>query len=764
MKTPRTRPMQITIELDDEGNPVSAEVGDPRTQSIISTAGTPSLTTPKSRRKKRSSIIRVGGGGTEPSEGVPDSVSGGGDGSTLSIIVVNPEPDDDDGVPDGASGGGWGAPLDILPGAPDRAAVPLPARMPPVADGRYAGGNSRLVLELRVDFGGSGVISGDLMGTRFGGEDYLASFRTTPGITPEPGRAVGWPADFCSRDKRTARGVVWLRPSLAQDTVVIALRIDDVLAGLPAHMVFEMTAEWQSQYLRRIGIEMEKEDGTQPPPSWNFGHRRVTWRTALQDAGFDVVDTGIRNRIPEQKEGWGQSELHTLMTDLADAGLTGPAWRQQLLWLGRPKRERLLGVMFDTSAQLPRQGSAVFEREIREWVTDAPDRKVIQTAVHEIGHGLNLSHRFGPDVGHADSTSFMNYPWQYQGGGREDGYWDRFAFAFDADELEFLRHAPRNQIIPGGDPFHSADYWSRASRGYTPYASDAPVGGLRLELLPPDPDSGMGAFRFGQQVFLEIRVTNTGTEPVPLQKRLLDPKGGFLGVRIEKSGRGATADSRALHFHPIVSRCFDLSNLADSREDETTQVRVLAPGASHSENINLTFGADGFSFAEPGHYTVQVSGTFFINTGDADPFNDKEAVTASNVLPVFIARPHSPDEEIEVETILMREDVGTFFALGGSAVLEKARDDLEAVLDRRMGRAKIPSDPVAANIMRCFGIDEQRKYRRFDGKKLRYLRSNLSKAAEHLRRVQRAGAGVFDRETRAGTGRLLEKLEKELKK
>ncbi|WP_436397689.1 hypothetical protein [Roseobacter sp. S98] len=733
----------IEVLVDEDGAPVGAR----RAPSPAPTSGGSAAPAP----------FRV--------RSMPGSFSGGGSGATLSVLPPSSpqKPFRAPSLPGGFSGGGSGAGLDILPADTVAGAIGLPAELPPVADGRYTGGNARLVLELRMDIRGTGVISGDLMGRRAGREDYLASFRTVPGVRPDATLSAGWPAEFCAGDRTTAHGIVWLRPSLAGGTIVIALHVDGALPGLPARTTFEMTAEWESPYLRRLGIEMEMENGTEPPPTWKSGRRQITVKSALQDAGFEVTDTGVRNRIPEQKDGWGQAELHTLMTDLADTSLDGPAWRQQLLWLGRPKRERLLGVMFDTSAQLPRQGCAVFEREIRKWVTDAPDRKVIQTAVHEIGHGLNLSHRFGPDVGHADSASFMNYPWQYQGGGREQGYWERFAFAFDPDELEFLRHAPRNQIIPGGDPFHSADYWSQSATGYTPYATDQSACGLKLELLPPDPGARTAAFRFGQQVFLEIRVTNTGPAAVPLRKRLLDPKGGFLSVRIEKTARGSKTAHQAVHFHPIVSRCFDLSNISDSEGADTSQIRMLAPGASHSENINLTFGADGFSFAEPGHYAIQVFCTLLTDAADASQLGDEETITTSNTLPVFVARPHSPEEEFEVETVLMRQDVGTFFALGGSAVLGRARDDLEEILDRRMGRAKIPKDPVAANIMRCFGIDEQRRYRRFDTGKLRYLRSNLSRAVEHLRRVHRAGAGVFDRETLAGTKRLLEKLEGRLK-
>ena len=124
---------------------------------------------------------------------------------------------------------------------------------------------------------------------------------------------------------------------------------------------------------------------------------------------------------------------------------------------------------------------AVFAEEIRSIPGIDNDRKLIQTSVHELGHALNLAHRFERVVGRADSTSFMNYDWRYRGGNKRDEYWSRFAFTFDPDELSFLRHGPRSAVIPGGAPFHSIRYWNEGTGGYSPYVPERPLSGFKLD-------------------------------------------------------------------------------------------------------------------------------------------------------------------------------------------------------------------------------------------------------------------------------------------
>jgi hypothetical protein len=565
-------------------------------------------------------------------------------------------------------------------------------------DGRYEGGNHKLVVELRVDFGVCGVVSGDLFGTSFSQHDYLASFRTAPGIWVQLSDEQPWPVVFETRESKTALGEMTLTEGSSPGVVTLSLWINAQLPGLPARQEFDLTAEWQSPMLRRLSVEIEQETGTKPPPVFKHNDRHVTFVSAFADAGVEIFEGGGNSTIPKNDDKWGSTQLHALMKKMASADLTQAAWNQQLLWLGKPTRPGLLGVMFDTSAQLPRQGTAVFDTEIRDRVPNMTNRKVIQTAVHELGHSLNLAHRFEREVGRADSTSFMNYPWRFKGGNRTREFWDKFNFSFDPDELEFLRHAPRKQIIPGGSAFHSVSYWADGSGGYSPYLPEAPLDIVRLDISPPLRGS---EFAFGQPVFLGVKLTNLGLAPLNLDRRLLDPKGNFLQISVRRLRNGQSGTGNIEHFHPIVERCMEL---------DPSAFDLVPTGKSVENNIQINFGSGGFSFAEPGHYEVQVFGSVFVDTKDGNPSNDRELIVASNTLRIYVQHPKNTAEEIEVATVLQREDVGTYFALGGSAVLSNVTNRLAEVVERRMRDGEGEMDPIAASILRCQGIDMGRKY------------------------------------------------------
>jgi hypothetical protein len=71
-------------------------------------------------------------------------------------------------------------------------------------------------------------------------------------------------------------------------------------------------------------------------------------------------------------------------TPFAQASLAVSAWELRLPLLSKSTREGLLGVMFDTTAVLPRQGAAVFAEEIRSIQgilrdRKAPDATALQT-------------------------------------------------------------------------------------------------------------------------------------------------------------------------------------------------------------------------------------------------------------------------------------------------------------------------------------------------------------------------------------------------
>lgn len=423
------------------------------------------------------------------------------------------------------------------------------------------------------------------------------------------------------------------------------------------------------------------------------------------------------------------------MESFAQSSLAEKAWRLHLLLLDRSipldGGGTLLGVMFDDTAVLPRQGLAIFAGSIREIPNIDHDRKLIQTSVHETGHALNLAHRFEREVGRADSTSFMNYDWRYLGGNHTPDFWNNFKFTFDPDELSFLRHGPRSAVIPGGDAFHSVRYWNEGTGGYSPYVPEVPLTEFTLELSPPQ---GGRLLQFAQPVFLGLKLTNRTNQAIQLPQGVLDPKGGVLEILVRRSaGVSLRSLAGAEPFRPILQRCYDT----------TAAAAVTVPaGGSITGNANLTYGSSGFPFAEPGAYEITALLAFHQS--------DRDLIVRSKTLPLRIAAPQSIAEDRDAMD-LFRDDVGVYMALGGNRNLTEAHERLQGVVERR---GHDVSDPIVAAIVRAQALDARRQYvRRQDGA-LRLTEAYPEQAVKLLGRLDESALQAFDPETAKQTAAL----------
>jgi len=590
--------------------------------------------------------------------------------------------------------------MTVLPGREPQAPGTL-APAPALSDGRYEGADGGFFLELRIDQAGAGAISGDLYTAR---HDYLASVRTDPGVTvTEPSGA--WPAVWQSRDGAVTRGTLAVGPVPGDGrAAIVTLRLDQQVDGLPARSDVLVGVRWASAEFRRLGVESENEASVRLPGAVEVGGAQVTFRECLRQAGLEVGDVGEISRIPPRIEGWRWDDsnvfsvLNDLMRSTSQAGIAGPAWQVHLLNLSHSTRDGVFGIMFDLADSLPRQGCAVFVEEIRGRVPEADqDRKIIQTTVHELGHTLNLAHRFERLLGRADSTSFMNYDWRYRGGGRADEFWQRFDYSFDLDELAFLRHAPRSAVMPGTAPFHSVNYWGAAPEDHDA-ADVAPPAPSGFVLSLQAPASGR-RFAFGQPIYLQVTLRNNGQQPITLPDNTLDIKSGALEILVQKyTGEARPQLGDAESFVPMMQRCVDL----------TPAPKPLQPGEEWRDNVNVSFGAAGFTMADPGAYVL----TPMLSIAGRDDHDEVRSLAVrGEPLVVRIGRPRGRPAEKRAATLL-RPDVGAWFALGGSAALADAKALLEEIAPPDATRAG-PRDPVESAITRSLGIHASRSYLRF---------------------------------------------------
>lgn len=617
------------------------------------------------------------------------------------------------------------------------------------ADGRYLGNNGRWWVEVRVDIGGSGMVSADLHTDGADQQAFYASVRTLPGsrISSSVGE---WAAIWVSAQGNEGTGTLALRSTRGStSSLTIELSWADDLDGLPDKPVIIAGAVKVSEELRSIGVETEVENGVLDPKSVRFKEVEIDAKECLRRAGFAVHEVGQRTTIPAREGGWNTSdifsELNQVMRSTAQTSLGKPAWEVHLMLLSHTKRDGLFGLMFDPVDGLPRQGAAVFVDEIRKRVPqkEEANRQIIQTVVHEMGHALNLAHRFGPQVRRSNSKSFMNYDWRYLGGQHAKKYWEDFDYMFDEDELEHLRHGPRAQIIPGGSRFGSARYWSTKELTQEEgYWND-----LHLWLTPPIAGT---TFAFGQPVLLEVSLLNASCHPVHVPRHVLDIKAGQLDVLIRRCTPAQASIGDALatatHFDPVMHRCFDTGS---------SGLIELRRGESLHTNMNLTYGSGGFSFPDPGAYEVTPILTFPAVAG-----SDKlDHVIQGAPLRIRVARPQDSGEKRDAETLLGRSDVGMSIALGGADCLQAAADELEQVRARREHETRAGrADPVVAAIARAAGIYEGRRG------KVRQAARLLSQAtsaeaiasfdphtAEHTRRLAARYAAETRGEERAPT-------------
>lgn len=612
--------------------------------------------------------------------------------------------------------------------------------------GRYRGGDGlRYTVELRIDGDNGGTLSGEIATAGTDSNNYLASFRTEPGIVASLSDEQ-WPVILEASDGGTSTGSLdLLRHSRLEDALFGTITLDQPLDGVLFKLPVTFSLRYHSRYLRSIGLEIETEIDVDGLPTVIFRGQPMNVTTAWEGAGMELYETGNSDMVPHPVTPWGTAQLHALMFDLAQSNLKSPDWALRLLWLSRPSRGGLMGVMFDNSGVLQRQGLAVFAEEVRALRPQDADRKLIQTTVHEMGHALNLTHRFERGVGRADSTSFMNYDWRYLGGQAERQFWQRFEYSFDQDELDFLRHGPRHAVIPGGAGFHQVHYWSQGNGGYSSYGREETKRVLELRLNPPVADN---IFRFGQPVLLGLALRNVSQKTLELPGFVLDSKAGFIEFIVQRVNNARRRGSTE-QFRSIMARSFDMGNTKKMR---------LRPGRTLKDNVNLTFGSSGFSFSEPGAYQVTAHLAL-----DIEPRSDDriDLFASSEPLMIHVAYPHSlQDEKDAVE--MFSSDAGTYVALGGSQVLERTADTLAEVAERRL--AGDCTDPIGTVIRRCQGIDAGRGYVRYESGRFSCKDGDASESARLLGTLSGEMLKAFDevtiRDTRALTTKQVKRAEK----
>ncbi len=390
----------------------------------------------------------------------------------------------------------------------------------------------------------------------------------------------------------------------------------------------------------------------------------LSLQTVYRRAGFDV-STSEGGNVPLAGAGpdarWSDPEMHDAMQTYWSRFAAEPQWALWVFYASLHEQGTSLGgIMFDDIGPNHRQGTALFNDS---FVSEAPPgdpapdawvrRMIFWTAGHEMGHAFNLAHSWqksltfgglGPWIPLADepeARSFMNYPFNVAGG--DTAFFSDFEYSFSDQELLFLRHAPSRFVQQGNAAWFD-------HHGFQ--SVESPTGqALTLELRV---NRRAPVFEFMEPVVLELKLTNTSSQPQLVDGRLLS-KTDSMAVVLKKDGRPAR------QFVPYAQYCW------------RPEKKALMPGESMYEPLFVSAGQNGWDVAEPGRYTVQVA-----------VHADDEEYLVSGPLRLLVEPPTDARryEEERLAQDFFSEDVGRILWFGGSRRLEKGNDVLREAAER----------------------------------------------------------------------------------
>jgi hypothetical protein len=544
--------------------------------------------------------------------------------------------------------------------------IPMPIiPLKRLVSGRYRSCRMRWELQLRVDVDGRRPmkrISGDFYRVSGATVTYYGSFvvnAPTLAVTSSLVRIEGIGQYTFSAGVPKVR-VIIPRHSIFTPPAAAHVQFFTLTGRRGAAYV----CPFESRYFRSLQYEQDYVKGVTPFVSYNTGSlpsggpaRTLTVSKSYAEAGIEMQNTAAWNEISLSGAGsdseWDNAELHQAMEMQFSLWKDKPQW---MVWLLAAQKHiygtGLYGIMFDQEGK-QRQGCATFHAGIGG-TTAVKQRDQLYCYVHELGHCFNLFHSFHkkymtpPMPNRPESLSWMNYPGNYapiSGPGGEAAFWSAFPFHFDDLEVIHLRHAFRNNIIIGGNPFGTGAALE------DPEAFADSVGdnsGLCLTL------EAQKTFALGEPVVVEIRLSTTDTRSKTVHRHL-HLNLGFVQMGVRKPGGQVVA------YEPLMQHCVEV---------ETTTLDLDNP--SIYDSVYLGYGKHGFLFDQVGIY--QVRAIYYALDGSQ---------VISDVLTMRVRTPIEKADE-DVADLLLGDEQGKLFYLLGSdsEFLASGNKALDEVLEK----------------------------------------------------------------------------------
>lgn len=455
----------------------------------------------------------------------------------------------------------------------------------------------------------------------------------------------------------------------------------------------QFTMGWVTPYFRRATLEIDTVEGAVPPGRGETGVRGrplpgsrlppavQDFRTIFATAGWNLnvfyEDTEIP--IPEGVDPnacWTRGALHGLMQSVRrpTVDLDREWWLHLVVVPGTLGCGR--GIMYDIIG-VPREGVATFSddgysRSESLNFGSAEDRKqrevpraYLRSAAHEVGHGFNQIHQQaegGPDNSIMTVTPSVA---DVLGGpmtGSPGVFPDDIRLSFNNTVRRHMIHLPDPVVRPGCMTFASWFGW-RSPGGFGPIVPHAdqdiillPQDDLELRLLPK-----ADRLKLGEPLLLGWQLVNQSNTSIPMPN----------DIRVE-----------ALHTHISVIGPDGMSCPVPTFiiECEAAHVHNLEPGEKLEAETWLFWSSQGFSFEEPGKHIIEVR---IIWNYSGIPSGVKASTNLWVDYPVN-------DDDNQVASLLLHNEVGMYVALGGDAPhLKEAVSRIEQTI------SKYPNHPAS---------------------------------------------------------------------
>jgi hypothetical protein len=537
---------------------------------------------------------------------------------------------------------------------PDHLSIPLARRW---VSGRYRSGVDAYQMELRVDVDGRHPmlrLSGDYFQTTDGTLTYFGSWivdsvvlSVADSVVTMTGEAqTTWSTSFNKIKVTIPQRIIFMPPAAA--TVEW---FDSAGQRGNTHL-----CSYESAYLRRIDFEQDHEQSVKPFVSYNTGSlpsggpaRDLTIAEAYAEAGIEMRTAGACNVLPTAPgSSWSDAELHNAMVTHFSLWADAPQWKVWMLHAYQYESPGVLGIMFDQQGRQC-QGAAVFYKSMID-PTLENQRAQLFALVHELGHCYNLFHSFQkqyttpPSPYRPSALSYMNYPHLFPAG--QGAFWKAFPFAFDDLELVHLRHAYRDNIIMGGNPF------GVGAALIDPAAFDDLIpnnSGLRLVL------EAAPSFAFGEPVVIEAKLYLIDQRGKEIHTEL-HPKTGFVQIAVQKP------TGEVVVYKPLMEHCVAV---------KTDRLDQSKPSIYESAYIGYD-QQKGHIFDWPGLYRLR--GVYYALDG---------SMVLSPVISLRVRNPLTHADEEVAELFLGDEQGALLFLFGSdSESLKRGNEAFDLVLDK----------------------------------------------------------------------------------